>query len=181
MTIAALSRRQWLMHAALAWSASSLGGCAYRFGACSLYPPDVRTVAVPIVKTSTLRRGLGERLTDAIIREIESKTPLKVVSAATADSILLGRLTADDKGVLLNEPTGENRNLQLNFRIEVSWQDRRGMNLRNPQAIPFPDALATIDQPQNFIPEAGQTIVTAQQQAIQRLAEQIVNLMEAPW
>ncbi len=181
MTIDTLHRRQWLLYTAGLLAGTSTLGCAYRFGACSLYPPDVRTVAVPIVQTSTLRRGLGERLTDAIIREIESKTPLKVVSVANADSILVGRLTADDKGVLLYAPTGENRNLQLNFRIEVSWQDRRGVNLRNPQAVPFPDSLATIDQSQNFISEAGQTIATAQQQAIQRLAEQIVGLMEAPW
>ena len=33
----------------------------------------------------------------------------------------------------------------------------------------------------NLIPEAGQSVATAQQQAIERLAQQIVGTMEAPW
>ena len=33
----------------------------------------------------------------------------------------------------------------------------------------------------NVVPEVGQSIAVAQQQAIQRMAEQIVGLMEKPW
>ena len=32
-----------------------------------------------------------------------------------------------------------------------------------------------------MIPEVGQSVATTQQQAIQRLAEQIVSTMEEPW
>jgi hypothetical protein len=33
----------------------------------------------------------------------------------------------------------------------------------------------------SFVPEAGQSITTAQQQMVRNVAQQIVNQMEAPW
>ena len=159
----------------------AFGGCAYRFGQQSLYPCDVRTIHVAMFDSISLRRGLGERLTEAVVREIELKTPFKIVDATSADSVLSGRIVNDAKGVLLYAPTAEARNLQIDERVEVSWVDRRGASLQAAQTVPIPAALATIDQSQNFIPEAGQTITTAQQKAIERLAEQIVSLLEAPW
>jgi hypothetical protein len=33
----------------------------------------------------------------------------------------------------------------------------------------------------NFIPELGQSLATAQQQAVDRLAVQITSMMEKPW
>jgi hypothetical protein len=47
--------------------------------------------------------------------------------------------------------------------------------------IPVPAELLAFSQTSNVIPEAGQSIATSQQQAIQRLAQQIVATMEAPW
>ena len=47
--------------------------------------------------------------------------------------------------------------------------------------IPIPTELLAINQTTNVIPEAGQSVATSQQQAIQRLAQQIVGTMEAPW
>jgi hypothetical protein len=64
-------------------------GCAtYRFGNRSLYRCDIRTVHVPMVQSDSFRRNLGERLTEAIVKELELKTQYKVVDAASADSVL---------------------------------------------------------------------------------------------
>jgi hypothetical protein len=41
--------------------------------------------------------------------------------------------------------------------------------------------LAEVGGSASLIPELGHSVATAQQQAIQRLAQQIVGLMEAPW
>ena len=38
-----------------------------------------------------------------------------------------------------------------------------------------------IEQDAVFIPEAGQSMATAQQQVIDRIAHQIVGQMEMPW
>lgn len=159
-----------------------LAGCArYRFGQCSLYPADIHTVYVPMFESLSYRRGLGERLTEAVVKEIELKTPYKVISTPDADSVLTGRLVSDTKGVLVKPPQDEQRYLQTGMQVEITWADRRGGVLRGPQALPVPPALALIDQTSGFVPEVGQSITTAQQQAIQRLAEQVVSLMESPW
>ena len=45
----------------------------------------------------------------------------------------------------------------------------------------LPPELMSIEQFANLIPEAGQSTVTAGQQAIERLAQQMVSMMEEPW
>ena len=44
------------------------------------YDPNIHSVYVPIFKNLTLRRGVEFDLTRAVVREIEAKTPFKVVS-----------------------------------------------------------------------------------------------------
>ena len=159
-----------------------LGGCAgYRMGTASLYPPDIHTVYVPIFESESFRRNLGERLTEAVVKEIESKTPFKVVNSPNADSILTGRLTTETKRLLIEGPTREGREVQLDFRVDVNWIDRKGEIVQPMQSVPVPSSIVSIGQTSDIVPEVGQSIATGQQQAIQRVAEQIVSLMEAPW
>ena len=56
-------------------------------GTDSLYAADIATVYVPMIESDSYRRDLGERLTEAVVKEIELKTPYKVVSTPNADSI----------------------------------------------------------------------------------------------
>src|SRR6266446_6128424 len=48
------------------------------------YDCTIHSVRVPIFKNVTFRRGLEFDLTRAVIREIEAKTPFKVVAAGCA-------------------------------------------------------------------------------------------------
>ena len=80
-------------------------GCAgYQLGNRSLYRPDIRTVHVPMVQSDSYRRYLGERLTEAVVKEIELQTPYKVVDSDSADSVLSVRLVSDSKRVLAEQP-----------------------------------------------------------------------------
>jgi hypothetical protein len=67
------------------------------------------------------------------------------------------------------------------MKVEVSWCDRKGRMLRDVKAVPLPSEMTSVDGTANVVPEVGQSIATAQQQAICRMAEQIVGLMEKPW
>ena len=157
-------------------------GCApYRFGTASLYSPDIRTVYVPMITSGSYRRNLGERLTEAVVKEIELKTPYKVVSTPDADSILSAQLLSDSKRIVIEAPTDEMRLNALDFVVQVTWIDRQGNLVQPTQAIPVPTSLVAINQEVDVIPEVGQSIATGQQQAMHRLAEQIVGMMEAPW
>ena len=168
-----------LVTAALLFTTS---GCAgYRVGSQSLYAPDVATVYVPMIESDSFRRDLGERLTEAVIKEIELKTPFKVVGTPDADSILSARLIGDTKRVIVENQNDDPRAIEIATTAEVTWLNRRRQPLRAPSAIPLPPPLLAIDQTAPLIFEGGQSVVTAQQQAIERLAQQIVSTMEEPW
>jgi hypothetical protein len=70
---------------------------------------------------------------------------------------------------------------ETELRAEVNWINRRRQPMVPMQMIPIPAELLAISQTSNLIPEAGQSVATSQQEAIQRLAQQIVGTMEAPW
>lgn len=160
----------------------ALCGCAgYQIGNQALFPVEVRTVYVPMFQSNSFRRNLGERITEAVVKAIERRTPYKVVNDPNADSVLNGRLMSDTKHVLVPASTGDARELQVGMRVEVSWVDRKGRLLREDKAVPMPDEIVDVSATGNVVAEVGQSITTAQQQAIGRLAEQIVGLMERPW
>ena len=50
-----------------------------------------------------------------------------------------------------------------------------------PQTIALPPELVDISNTALMVPEAGQSVASSQQQAIERLAQQIVGTMESPW
>ena len=159
-----------------------LAGCArYHVGNRSLYAPDVQTVYVPMIESSSFRRDLGERLTEAVVKEIELKTPYKVVGSPDADSILSARLVSDSRRVIVENAFDAPRASDVLTRATVTWLNRRRQPIGPPVVISIPNELVAIGQTSVLIPEAGQSVATTQQLAIQRLAEQIVATMEQPW
>lgn len=162
--------------------ASLLPGCAgYQIGQRSLYRPDIRTVHVPMAQSDSYRRYLGERLTEAVVKEIELRTPYKLVDADSADSVLNVRLVSDSKRVIANNRYSEPRDIETDFFVQTSWVDRRGDLIMNNDNVPAAPLLVNLGQQANFVPEGGQSLETAQQEAIQKLAQQIVGQMEIAW
>jgi hypothetical protein len=162
--------------------ALSLAGCAaYQVGSQSLYAPDVATVYVPIVESDSYRRELGERLTEAVAKKIDLNTHFKVVGTPDADSVLSVRLISETRRVVVENASDDPRGLEVDMHAEVTWLNRRRLPIVPVHAILLPPDLARFHQQSVLIPEVGQSIVTAQQQAIDRLADQIVSAMEEPW
>jgi hypothetical protein len=169
------------------WSAIAscsllLAGCAsYQVGSESLYAPDIATVYVPMIESDSFRRDLGERLTEAVIKEIELKTPYKVVGTPDADSILAIKLLGDSRTLLAENSFDDPRLSESAVFSEVSWLNRRRLPMAPPQMLALPPELIDISQTANLVPEVGQSVASSQQQAIERLAQQIVGTMETPW
>ena len=160
----------------------ALGGCAgYRFGNQSLFPADIETVHVPMFQSSSFRQNLGEELTEAVVKEIERRTPYKVVRDANADSVLIGRITEEHKHMLVETINGDQREMEMNMVVSVRWVNRRGDLIRTGPPIPVANDAVTINASAHFVPEYGQSNATAEMQEIQRIARKIVDLMEAPW
>lgn len=157
------------------------GGCArYQVGVDTLYAPNIRTVYVPMFTSASYRRNLGELLTEAVIKEIEQRTTFKVVHTPNADSILTGRLAGDTKVVRIENANDDPREVELEMIVEVTWQDRQGELIMQRQIALPPEMVDAFDRAR-IVPEVGQSVVTGHVLIAQRLATQIVDLMEAPW
>ena len=167
------SRRE--SFALLGLSLLGLSGCAgYRFGNALLHRPDIRSVHVPIFESDSFRRGLGLRLTEAVVRQISTRTPYAIGSETGADTILRGRILEDRKHVLGETINDDPRNLQIDLKLEVTWITRTGTPLMERVTL-------KIDDNVSFVPEAGQSMATAQQELIDDIAKQIVDQMEDGW
>ena len=189
------------------------------------YDTSIRTVRVPIFKNLTQRRTLEFDLTKAVVREIELKTPFKVVGAnCDADTELTGTIISYNKNILNRNQLNEVREAETTLAVEVVWKDlrtgeiltrpRRGETtpaapfLAAPGLLPGQEGAALPQQPANaatpqpgaqappgtppqppvlvqsvadFIPEVGESLATAYQRNVDRLAVQIVSMMEKPW
>jgi hypothetical protein len=155
-------------------------GCAgYQFGNQTLYRPDVRTIHVPIFQSNSFRKDFGERLTEAVVKQIVDKTPYVITCEADAESILSGQILSERKTVLAEDVNDVPRNIGTDLVVRIRWESRSGDLLRdNLGALP---PILYVSQTANAIPEGGQSIATAQQRAITQLAEQIVSQLEYPW
>lgn len=134
-----------------------------------------------MIEADSFRRDLGERLTEAVVKEIELKTPFKVVGTPTADSVLSVRWVDEAKRITIENQNDDPRALEISMAVEVTWLNRRRAPLRVPTTLVLPPELLSVNNVSALIPEAGQSVATAQQQAIGRLAQQIVSTMEEPW
>lgn len=161
-----------------------------------VYDYGIRTVRVPIFKNETMRQGLEFELTKAIVREIEAKTPYKVVSGeGHADTELTGTITLMNKAVVLPTPLNEIRQGEMVLAAAVQWKDlRTGEYLTRPRTGPgslppdappgaqfIPPPPVMITSTADFAPELGESITTAQQKNVNRMAIQIVSMMEKAW
>lgn len=159
-----------------------MAGCAgYQVGYNSLYRPDIRTVHVPVFESESLRPQLGERLTEAVIREIQLRTPYQVVHTPDADSVLAGRIVRATKRVVAENRNDDARDIATEFAVEVRWTSRRGQLLMQQTGIPVPELVVDATSSSEFFPETGQSLATAQQRVIERLARDIVGQMEIWW
>ena len=162
-------------------TASLLTGCAgYQIGAQSLYTANIQTIYVPMVKAPTLGPHMSERITEAVAKELELRTPYKLAREYYADAILNIEIIDYKQGINFKDKWGGPRQGNLEMTAKVELVNRRSLT---------PECACELSLDQNsvllghgsMIPVAGQSTSTEQQEAIDRLARQIVNSLEKPW
>ena len=102
----------------------------YRLGNDSLYDPNIRTVYVPTFNNrafqTTPYRGMEVDLTRAVVRELGTKTPFRVVSdPERADTELIGNIVAIDKVKLNVNMQNALREGEIVVSVDVVWRDLR--------------------------------------------------------
>jgi hypothetical protein len=149
-------------------------GCGYSIRAP--FDPAVRTVYVPVFRSITFRRDVNFQLTELVIKEIEKRTPFKVVGTPEgADMILDGEINFADKNIIVENPFNLPRQLIAILYANVKWTHNP------PLEKELTAAPVTVSAQVNFVPEVGETSMTAFLQANQKIAKQIVDMMEEPW
>ena len=173
-----------------------------------LHDENIRTVYVPVFKNlafqTTPNREMEADITRAVIREIEQRTRMKVVSERErADTELLGSLVNLRKGVVNTNQQNLTREAEITATVNVIWRDLRDgrvLSNRRPAAqpesvVPFDPTLpppepveirekavpAQVVAVGRVIPELGETNATANQSLANQIARQIVNMMESNW
>ena len=136
---------------------------------------EVKTVFVSF-KTQTFRRDLEKQLTEAVLKEISLRTPYKVVgNPKDADSILKGMITFGDKNLVVEAPTNLPRELNAMMTVQVNWTHNP------PNEVEKTRLPTVVTETINFVPEVGETTLSAYNHVIQSIAKQIVDMMEQPW
>lgn len=159
--------------------ATTLIGCGYTLGTPMVQ--GVRTVHVPIFKADSFRRNLDYLLTEAVQKEIRTRSGYRLDEAETADTILRGRIVEIRKTPLSENRYDDPREVQLLVGAEVTWIDRRSGQILQQQTFPLGPELTQQASSVSFAPEVGHSLATAQAESATRLAARIVDLLEAPW
>jgi hypothetical protein len=164
-----------------------------------LYNREIHTVRVPIAKNNTYLKGLEYQLTEAVIREIELKTPYKIVTAGCpADTELTCKIVTFNKNVVNNNQLNGVREAETTLGVEVVWRDLRPGHggeflsvqpkrppsteaVNPPPPLPPTPPVVLVQSLATFQPELGTSLATARQVNVDRLAVQIVSMMEKPW
>ena len=147
-----------------------------RYSAASLYSHKYRSVAVPIFHNKTLHTGVERDITDALIKEIQSRTPYIVRTSGNADTILNGTIVSVEKTRLSQlKGSGLVEDSIISITIDFEWKDARSGEI--------------IVQRRHF--EAGDVYIPAQPVAerpqiglwavSQELATDIVSTMREAW
>lgn len=146
------------------------------YSATSIYPRNISTIAIPIFSSESYTRNIEFQLTDALIKEVEARTPYKVVPAGRADTILLGQIKVVDLDQLSkSRTTGLSEEVIVSVTIDFQWKDQRsGKPLLERKGFTS-NALFVPSRPSAEPIELGQFSV------VQQLARDIVSQLQAEW
>ena len=148
------------------------GGCGY--STKRPFPTDIQTIHVEMFQSKEFRRELEFRLTESIIKRVETDTPYKIAPRKTADALLTGEVVRVD-----NRTFGDDFEKDLPREIGSTVVVRfRVQDLRSGEIL--------VERPRflyqtSYIPPVGETFTQGMTRAMDGLAEQIVETMESAW
>ena len=146
-----------------------LTGCGY--STTELYPTRYTTVTVPNFENRSNDRTIEFTLREALIKELEQRTPYKAVSGTgLSDTQLTGTVVRVDRTLLSRDATaGLPQEIEVTVTVDFQWRD-----LRTGQVIRSYRGLSSSGQfvPNRTVGEFGDDGVRL---AVSRLATDIVS------
>ena len=142
----------------------------------SLYPTNFRSVAVPIFENSTMTRNVEFMLTDAVIKEIQSRTQYRILAEQYADTLLTGTIKSVDLQMLSqSRNTGLANEMLVKVVLDFEWLNLMQGNRITGRKNFASSAVFIPSRPSSEPFEVGEFAV------VQQLASDIVDQMQASW
>lgn len=156
----------------IAGSVLAVAGCGY--STRQPFKTNVKTVFVKPFGSRVFERRVELNLTEAVRKRINLDTPYRLAESATADTELSGEVLAIKRGVLGKSfGTNQPRETMLTMVISLQWKD-----LRTGKILMKKDRwLQTVD----FVKPVGEQEYDGLQEAVDRMAESIVEQMQEDW
>ena len=146
------------------------------YSSSSLYPKQYQSIAIPIFQNSTMTRDVEFMLTDAIIKEIQVRSPYRVVDKHVAETILTGTITSMKLSTLSrSQTTGLDNEVLFKVVIDFEWYDQVNGNRIVGRKNFASSAVFIPSRPSSEPLEIGQFAV------VQQLASDIIDQMQASW
>lgn len=158
----------------------TIAGCAADprdgYAAMSMWSDDVATVHIPIFENRTFDRAIEFDLTEAIVKELEARTPYRVAPITRADATLTGTIVDVQRRQLSrSRGTGLGEETALTVTVDFEYKD-----LRTGQVLVRRETFTGhgLFHPS---PPAAEPIELGRTAAVQQLARDIVSELRESW
>lgn len=140
------------------------------------FDESIKTVSVPVIENRSFFRGLERDATDALIKEIQRRTPWTVLQGIEADATLTVRI---DDARLQTLATSTTTGLVQ----ELAMVAQTGFTLRDNRSGKVLVARERFASAGAFVPDpvARERIAVGQRELAQRLAQDIVGELRSGW
>jgi outer membrane lipopolysaccharide assembly protein LptE/RlpB len=135
-----------------------LSGCGYHsLGAATHLPADVRTISIPVFATRTEAYHTEAVMTQAVLRELATRTRIRVTPETTGDpdAVLRGTILQQSVSPLTyNTTTQQSSSFLITMVISVKLTARDGRVLYQNEHYVFRQQYQTTTSLPNFIDES---------------------------
>lgn len=149
-------------------------GCGY--STQELFPERYASVAVPIFDNRTFYRGVEFDLTEAVIKELEQRTPYKALDAGVADTLLTATVTrVSTRRLSRTRSAGLPQEVEVTVTINFEWTDQR-----SGEVLVSRKGFSAVGR---YVPTqpVGERFEVGQHAAVQRLARDTVSALRGGW
>jgi len=157
----------------------ALSGCGYHLaGSATHLPPNVRTLAVPVFKTNAQAYRTEMAFTQAVVRELNTRTKYRVVTtdAEDADAVLHGTILSETIAPLTYDATtSQSSSYLVTVTAKAVLTDHEGRVLYENDAITFREQYQSTQDLSGFIQEGSPAITRMSRDFAQALVSDLLE------